>query len=540
MSEIEDQISCLAFIVNNKIKNENGSLIEFKDHRFLLEPYTDMTPEQVVMKPSQIGWSVCGINKSLWLAKHRRANVIYTLPSKSVVKDFVQPKVEPIIEQNRLYSEWMGKTDSTALKAVGDRFIYFRGSWEQSAAISISAHVLINDERDRSNQMVLETYRTRLDDAKRERPDLGFVWQWSNPSIPGFGVDETWQVSNQKHWFVKCSRCNYEYYLKFPDNIDFVKKLYICAKCKRPMSDEDRRLGRWVVKFRDRPVAGYWISQLMIPWISAEEIIAKSKKDQSIFHNFCLGLPYVSQDQSISRQTILNCVLPNANPRTGVVIGVDNGVIKTVVIGNIHGIFKVYETDSWEVIEDDLLRYSATMVIDANPYPVMPKKLVAKYPGRVFVNYFTQEQKDLQIIHWGSGDKRGIVTSDRTKIIDMVVSELQHQDILFNLTITDLEQYISDWTQMFRTIEQNSQGIQKAVWRTIEGRRDHFVFATIYWRTALEKVFSIGGVIRNPSKKTNAMIKPGIFVSPEGTVPGVDLKKVVERNNKKNKKWKTK
>lgn len=540
MSYTEDQVSCLAFIVNNKIKNENGSLIEFKDHRFLLEPYTDMTAEQVVMKPSQIGWSVCGINKSLWLAKYKRANVIYTLPSKSVVKDFVQPKVEPIIEQNKLYSSWMGKTDSMALKAVGNRFIYFRGSWEQAAAISISAHVLINDERDRSNQMVLETYRTRLDDAKRERPDLGFVWQWSNPSIPGYGVDETWQLSNQKHWFVKCPRCNFESYLKFPDNIDFERQIYICAKCKRHLSDEARANGRWVVKYRDRVVAGYWISQLMIPWISASEVIRKSLGDQSIFHNFALGLPYISKDQSVSRQTILNCIVPTTNARTGVVIGVDNGVTKTVVIGNVHGIFKVYETESWEDIESDLIRYNATMVIDANPYPVMPKKLAQKYPGRVFVHYFVQEQKDLQVIKWGSSDRKGVVISDRTKIIDMVVSELVQQEVLFNLTITDLEQYIYDWGQIYRTVETSAQGIQKAVWRTIEGRRDHFVFATIYWRIALEKMFAAGGVVRTPRKKQNSIMKPGVAVSPEGTVPAIDLKQVLAKANRKTKSWKTK
>jgi len=465
--------------------------------------------------------------------------VINTLPSKSVVKDFVQPKVEPIIEQNPIYQSWMGKTDSMALKAVGNRFIYFRGSWEQAAAISISAHVLVNDERDRSNQMVLETYRTRLDDAKRERPDLGFVWQWSNPSIPGYGVDETWQLSNQKHWFVKCPRCNYEYYLKFPDNIDFERQIYICAKCKRHLSDDARANGRWVVKYKDRPVAGYWISQLMIPWISASEIIRKSLGDQSIFHNFALGLPYISKDQSVSRQTILNCIVPTTNARTGVVIGVDNGVTKTVVIGNVHGIFKVYETESWEDIESDLLRYNATMVIDANPYPVMPKKLAQKYPGRVFVHYFVQEQKDLQVIKWGSSDKRGVVISDRTKIIDMMVSELTQQEVLFNLTITDLEQYIYDWGQIYRTVETSAQGIQKAVWRTIEGRRDHFVFATIYWRIALEKMFAAGGVVRTPRKKQNSIMKPGVAVSPEGTVPAVDLKKVLEKANRRTKSWKT-
>lgn len=154
------------FVLDNHIRNENGSLIEFHDHRFLVEPYNDLKPLQAIPKCSQIGWSVLGIIKAVWLAHFKLANVIYTLPSKSIVKDFVTPKVDPILINNPIFQGWLGKTDSVALKQVNDRFVYFRGSWEESAAISISAHVLINDELDRSNQKVVRTYRTRLDDAK--------------------------------------------------------------------------------------------------------------------------------------------------------------------------------------------------------------------------------------------------------------------------------------------------------------------------------------------------------------------------------------
>lgn len=538
--KMADGLNPLAFIHNHGIVNESGTKLEFRDHKFLIQPMADLTPEQVIMKPSQIGWTVViGINKSLWLARYMKANVIYTMPSRTAIKDFVTPKVDPIISQNKVYRDWIGKTDSSALKAVGDRFVYFRGSWEESAAISISADVLINDEVDRSNQLVLETYRTRLDASRWQRPDLGFVWQWSNPSIPGYGVDEQWQVSDQKHWFVRCPRCNYESYLKWPDNIDIQKEIYICAKCKRHLPDEARRNGRWVKKHNDRSVSGYWISQLAVPWIPASEIIRKSKKDPAIFHNFCLGLPYVSKDQSVSRQTILRCVNPTTNPRTGIVMGIDNGVVKTVVIGNVHGIFKVYETESWEEIEDDLVRYNATAVCDLNPYPNTPRQLAEKYSGRFFTNSFVQDQKDLQVIHWGKSEKSGTVTSDRTKIIDMVVSELGNQEILFNMTIKDLEQYIYDWGQLYRAVDTNNMGMQRAVWKTIEGRRDHFAFATIYWRIALEKMFAQGGVVRSPEKRHNSLIKQSVAVREDGTIPSINLSNVIAKNSKKGKSWKT-
>lgn len=530
-----ENINPLSFIHNHKIKNENGQLIEFKDHFFIIRPYSDMSPRQVVMKPSQIGWSVLGINKSIWLAKYKRANVIYTLPSKSVVKDFVTPKVDPIIMQNPSYQDMVGKTDSIALKEIDGRFVYFRGSWEESAAISISAEVLINDEVDRSNQKVLRTYRTRLDDAVRKRPDLGFVWQFSNPSIPGYGVDEMWQVSDKKHWFVKCEHCNYEWYLKFPENINFETKQYICSKCHREISDETRRTGRWVVKHQTSDISGYWLSQLIMPWIPASKIISDSEGDKQVFHNFTLGLPYISADTSVSRKVITDCLAPGSNPMTDVVMGVDNGVVKTVVIGNSYGIFRVYETENWDDIEADIKRYNAYCVIDANPYPAMPIKLAQKYRGRVYIHYFVQEQKDLQIIKWGKADKQYVVQSDRTKIIDMLVGELTNREILFNMTLSQLEQYVFDWGQIYRAVEENVRGIQKPVWRTIDGRRDHYCFATIYWRIALEKTYSDSGVVRTPLTKQSVSNK-GILVSPDKTVPSIDLKQVINRAGK-NKDW---
>jgi len=122
--KLADGVNPLAFTLNHNIVNENGVPLEFRDHKFLIQPMADMSPEQVIMKPSQIGWTVVvGINKSLWLAKFLKANVIYTMPSRTAIKDFVAPKVDPIISQNKVYQSWLGKTDSSALKAVGDRFV---------------------------------------------------------------------------------------------------------------------------------------------------------------------------------------------------------------------------------------------------------------------------------------------------------------------------------------------------------------------------------------------------------------------------------
>ncbi|KKS82072.1 MAG: hypothetical protein UV58_C0013G0015 [Candidatus Wolfebacteria bacterium GW2011_GWC1_43_10] len=516
--------NCISFILSNNLVNENGSPFEFKDHSFMIDPYLDNTPKQVILKCAQIGYSTMAILRSFHLARFAGANIIHTFPSRNMSKDFVVPKVDPLIARNKVLRDMIG-VDSVALKQVGDRYIYYRGSFEQTEAISISAHILINDEYDRSNQQVLKTYRSRLDDAKRERPELGWEWAFSNPSIPGYGVDALWVKSDQKHWFVKCRYCSYDWYLSFPDNIDFDRKIRICAKCHEPLTKTDLKNGRWVYKTKS-DTSGYWISQMFVPWISAEQIIEKSQGDQDIFHNFVLGLPFVSKDTSVTREAIIKCLSPGYNPRTNVAIGVDNGVVKHYVIGNRYGIFQIGSTEDWEEIERLRNHFGAIMVIDANPYPNTPQKLASKYPGRVFIHYYQSDKKTLDVIRWDGM----VVKSDRTKIIDSVVSEINSKDVVFNLTENALEDYITHWKNVYRIIKDTSEGIKKPVWETIEGRPDHFAHAMVYWRIALEQTIGQGR-IATPAPPGGH--KGSAFVSQDGTVPALNIEEVLERARNK-------
>jgi hypothetical protein len=209
-------------------------------------------------------------------------------------------------------------------------------------------------------------------------------------------------------------------------------------------------------------------------------------------------------------------------------------VEKHYVVGNRYGIFRVGITKSWEDIEDLRNQYGATMVIDANPYPNTPKKLVEKYRGKVFMNYYVQDAKRVGVIRWGVNEKRGIVESDRTKIIDAVVAELNSQDITFNLTTTDLETYIHHWEQLYRTIEETTRGQKIAVWKTIEGRADHFAHATVYWRIALEKAQLTSGVVRPPPAKREVEHPE---VNELGNVPALDIRNVLARVKKTKRDW---
>lgn len=524
-----------AFVVNNRLVNENGVPISFKSHKFLIEPYMDNNPLQVIKKCGQIGWSTLAIIRAFHLAKYMKANVIYTLPSKGIIKDFVTPKVDPLVAANPVLKGMIGDTDSLGLKAVGDRFIYFRSSWDDASAIALSADILISDELDRSNPKSIRTYKTRLDATKLNRPDLGWHWKFSNPTIPGYGVDEDWQKSDQKHWMVKCEHCNHYQSLVFPDNIDFEKEEYMCSKCKRVIGLDTRRNGQWVKKYLGRDISGYWITQMMAPWITAKKVIEDSQGDLSVFHNFTLGLPYINKDQTISREALVKCLSPDQNPQNDVAIGVDNGIIKHVVVGNHQGIFRVFKTESWAEIERERNKYNAVMVVDANPYPTPVRELVQKYRGKVFMQYYEEDKKQVGTVRWGERQEDyGVVKSDRTRVIDSVVSDINLQAIKFNMSQTDLEneEYFNHWTSMYRVVVTNERGMEKSVWMTQEGKADHYAHATVYQQIALTRTLGNTAVITTP--RPDQKEKHTIIVNPDNTTstPPITLKEVLEDLNK--------
>ena len=195
------EISIHSWIQEYQIKNEAGNLLDFRDHLFLFDIYADQSAKLVCYKAAQIGFSTLAILKSFWLAKHKRLDEIYTMPTANDVKDFVGGKVNRLINQNPILLEYVKDKDSVEQKQVGDNIIYFRGTWTEKAAIAVSSDLNIHDEEDRSKQEVIQQYSSRLQHSKYK-----YEWHFSNPSVEGNGVSRYWAKSDQKHWFIKCKK----------------------------------------------------------------------------------------------------------------------------------------------------------------------------------------------------------------------------------------------------------------------------------------------------------------------------------------------
>lgn len=473
--ELLERLTPTAWIVANGFVNENQQPIEFTKHRFLIEPFDDMHPDIVVKKSAQIGFSVLAILKSFWLAKEKKINTIYVLPTQDIVKSFVQPKIDPLIASNPGIAKLVSK-DSVTLKQIGTRFIHYKGSSSQREAISTTADLLVIDEYDRCIDMsVLNTYDSRL-----QASDYAWRWRFSNPSAVGFGVDLLYEQSDQRHWFVRCRQCNHYWYIDFEKGdsnhyVDPVRQVYACGKCDGELSDADRQNGAWVAKYPGRPRHGYWFSQMMAPWVSAKRILEqKEESSTEFFYNFVLGKAYTPSDLVVNRETILRACSPGIIPKTAVAIGVDQNANEQIyVCMTAQGVFDYGKVKSWEDIEHLKLMYNATVVCDPAPYPTHPKIYAEKYHDW-YICYF-KELTGLDVIQWKDNS---VVYADRTKLLDTVATEITQAKLLFRQRPYELEAYIADWQNIYRTTVEQPDGRTKSTWLKKDGKNSDFSFAT--------------------------------------------------------------
>ncbi len=502
----------LFFLSEEHITNDQGQLLDFYDHPYLLDIYDDFAPKQAIRKAAQIGFSTTANIKALWLAKNKGLDIIYSLPSAADIKDFVSGKTNRLIANNQIFQTWTEDKDSIEQKHVGNNVIYFRGTWTERAAIAIPADLYISDETDRSKQDIVQQYKTRLQHSK-----FGWEWYFSNPSAPGHGVDRHWAESDQKHWFVGCGCGNWDYLTM--KNI--IGDKFVCLKCGKEL---DRRNGEWVKRWEDKDISGYWISALMAPWISASQILQKKKEfTDEQFANFVLGEPYIGKGNILSRQAFFNNLTSRVNSQEAdIVIGVDTGVNINVVAGNADGIFHYEKSDDYKVVRNLLKRWPhAIAVIDEGGDIIGPRKLREEFPNRVYLCYFRSDTKTENIWDWDN--EGGTVRCDRNRGLQLVVDEFTEKRIPISGSEADWDEYYSEWKGMYRTVEETPLGTPKYVWNKPSSGRCDYPFATLYWRIGMDK----------------AMIEPVQFMAPPEIFarPGIDPNSPAVRFMPKWKSW---
>ena len=499
--------SILYFLKSQELKNDQGELLDFKDHRYLLDIYADFTPKQAILKAAQIGFSTTANIKALWLAKNKGMDIIYSLPSAADIKDFVSGKTNRLIDNNQVFQNWTADKDSIEQKRVGNNVIYFKGTWTERAAIATPADLYISDETDRSKQEIVSQFRTRLQHSK-----YGWEWYFSNPSAPGHGVDKYWQDSDQKHWFIKCVGCNEWQYLTMA-NIIGTPPIYACVKCGKEI---ERRNGKWVKKFQEKAISGYWIPLLIAPTKPAQYVLDKKKGyTEGQFANFVLGQPYIGKNSVLTRQMFLQNLTERVNPQvTRPIIGIDTGNDINLVVGNAHGCFYAHKSPEYDVARNLMKRWTNAMcIIDGGGDFRGAKSFREEFPNRVFLCYFGKDRKNDELIRWKDDD--GTVVADRNKLLQLVIDEFIEKRMPVYGTENDWLDVMNEFLGMYRTEEMSDVGPPVFEWHKPSTGRCDFPFCFAYMRVGLDRYAEQSANFINPSNDSFAF--QGYEAKPDGT-----------------------
>lgn len=505
MKEKENQKnSILYWIGENKIKSESGDPIEFENHRFMLDIYSDRTPIQVIRKGSQIGASTMEILRAIHGARFWGINQIYTLPTVDDVAEFVKSKVNRIIKVNACVMKGVSgrDVDSVEQKQIGKSFLFFKGTYTEKEAIMLTSDRNIHDELDKSKPEVIRDYTSRMGFSK-----IRSQHYFSTPTMPDVGIDRLFGQSDQKHWRFNCPHCNFEQHMDWEKNVDRERRIYVCQKCRKEITSRwANDHGRWEARFPGEPISGYWISQMICPWRSAADLLTEeaNAEDQQYFYNFVLGLPYIAADQKVPQSLFLRNITNEEVETSGWnVMGADTGDENHVVIGNAKGIFwigKIKDRPNktrWEYMAELINFYDVRVcVIDAMPWTEEALRLARKFPYRVYVNFYKDDPKMLEVIRWNDEKEEDNkvfeeeikVLTSRNRIIDDTISSLRRGEIKFSMKPNDatFRMLIDHAQTMYARTVTNQYGQEKREWESTTGA-DHAWHALIYWHIAFKK-----------------------------------------------------
>jgi len=496
------------------LATSKGIPLAWNNHPFMVQPLMDWAPNIVFKKPTQIGFSTTAIVKILYKASKENLSVIYTLPTTSDVRKFVTARVDPMIENCSYLRAKMrpyGSTlaDSTELKRVGGSTLYFRGSWTEQQAQSIDADIVVIDELDFSKPEIAEMYEERLEGAD----SLGWMYQFSVPSIPGVGVDRLYDDSCQFEWYNKCPKCKKLQCLNIFDNLDRKNQIYRCKSCKSRITSDDRRSGVWIARYPKREVHGYHISQLAAPWISAERLIKKELKAKSKkhFYNYSLGLAYNMQTKLIGDKEIYRMVTGPEAPTSaeGTVVGIDQGDIFYITIGRLEPIkdtdlfqkriITLLTAENEEEVVNILNRFGMRFgIMDAMPNKHTAKKLARLFKGRLFLSYYQTgmaAKEKFDLIKWDIPGQTANV--QRTESLDNLVESFDRaQWVLPSLceNVKVLVNHVKNVSVKFVT----RRGLTTKIYDN--NGPDHFFHSLNYLNLAFEKAprFMSGSSDTNP------------------------------------------
>lgn len=510
------EVDPVAWIERNRVLR--GKPFSFKDRDYLLQPYRDESQNIIFMKGRQVEMSEFSENwllHKLWA--HPYTSGFHAFPRAGQAQKFTKQRLNSAITDSELISGWYDQFNSEQMvrKFVRDdpnggrlqpfNFYMLGGTWESrkdtvgDAARGITLDFIVYDERqDHPNDVETVLGEGASHSEFKQTITLG------TPKLPGIQFDQQWESSDKHYWFVTCEHCGYTNPITM-DNIldsgdDDIGYYYGCPHCRKPIN---RNNGKWMATNpQKRPeYRGYHINQLMVCWLTANEIKQKQMSttfSRRRFHNEVLGESYGGDDIPITVAMMEEC--GKNNYRLGqlgeheqIYAGIDWGAQSYLYIQNKHHRL----IDIYIAGESDPREHPKTLARHIAKYKPLVKKVVCD-AGPDITRYYAlrDELKNLGVtsnvyacyyatppaktdIQWD--DKKMIVTVGRSEAIEKVIDEVANTQLIlpgYDLSNEKVDTMIDHFTNIAAEPTENKSGNTFIMY--VNTGPDHFLHAKVY------------------------------------------------------------
>ena len=521
--ELMMEVDVCFWAETNKIKLMGGTVFSLDGCEYMADIMRDPARNIVVMKGAQARITTLFMLRAIHALIHNKypQGSIYYFPKKEAVENFSKTRFGPLIADNPCIRKYLKNTNSVNIKRVGKAFLRLlgasattdiQGKKDSTAVRSEPSDEAVLDEFDLFSDAIADMIPDRLLNSMLKL----MVWL-GTPTIPDFGIDKIFGISDQKFRMIKCRACN-EYTCivdEFPNSISYqretthekYKPYFSCIKCKKEIYVID---GEYVAKYPGRynptepkeGVSGYHVSHFITPNCELGMVINRYEEaliDNSkmgTFYNSMLGLPYIPIEDRLRQQDVFNCC-GDYNMSTmsvnGTAMAADIMKTNRVVIAEKKPkggakIIYMARVSKFEALYDLVSRFNVrSAVVCLRPYEESFRKFQERcYKREDKVTVFGVEYRDRQRDLLKTDEESGVYALARTEAMDGSQSWIRSGKLEIPRKCDEVKVFAKECCNTAKTLETNDKtGDRTYRYREVGTGGDHYRHCINYLKLAL-------------------------------------------------------
>lgn len=493
----------------------------FKGYEFQRQLCDDMHEDLSIIKISQVGATELQLRKALAiLLRNKGTSLIFSLPTEDMYKKISKARIRPMVMADKVFNSPEDVVNkairSTELMQFGNSFLYIVPAIE-TAATSINADFVFNDEVDLSDQKMISLFSSRLQGS-----NYRVSQKFSTPTFPSYGIDNNWQSSDQHEYLCKCNSCGHwnnpkfnrdfinlpglpdignltDISITYQDQLDFSNSYVKCEKCDSPLDLDNVDNRAWIPTYPSRISRGYRISPFVNSRLNVKYIFKSLwsyQKNEFLrgFHNTVLGEPFSDGTMQIPVEDIIRSMTlgeayPELENLSNLWVGIDVGQTCHVVIGQGTEFENIRAIKFYQIKIDELKEHVEHLcstyhiiggAIDRHPYEPNSREVFHTTQGKIVPCEYRGD-KDINIVKDQFGELSH-VQANHTWFLDNVATRFRRGTIeIGGYGFSGRNNLISHLRDMVRSDEPD----KPSTWKKLNGE-DHFFHALGFMLSAMK------------------------------------------------------